>query len=128
MGAVFSKKGLNYLLRKITGHEPQGDLVLHLYINNYIPNENSALKSFDEVNGAGYAPKIMWGVMWDEKTTYFENTEIFEFGDVIKKFSVYGYYATGRGQLIFAERFDDGPYKIQIKGDKVEVKVRMEIR
>jgi len=128
MGAVFSKKGLNYLLRKITGHEPQGDLIVHLYSNNYIPKSDSHLASFDEVEGGDYASKIMWGVLWDEKATHFENVEIFEFGDVIKEFNVYGYYVTGRGQWVFAERFDDGPYKIRVKGDKVEVKIRMELR
>lgn len=125
MPAVLTHQGREYLLRKIIGKEPQGDLILRLFRNNYHPRPGSAITTFKEVEGGGYAPRVMWGVLWDEKATHFENVETFEFED--KAGRVYGYYVTGRGQLIFAERFDDAPYEVQVKGDKIEVKIKMEL-
>ena len=89
------------------------------------PKKSSTTDNFQEMKGGGYAPRTMWGIIWNKKKSYFENIEIFEFEDGVG--IVCGYYVTGRGQLIFAERFSE-PYEIKYSGDKIEIKFRIRLK
>ena len=98
-----------------------GDLILHLYGNDYSPVKYSLTSDFREIISNDYSPRLMWGQMWKKKNGFLTNQEVFEFTEWTGK--VYGYYVTGRGQLVFSERFDDddAPYKVSRKGDRIDI-------
>lgn len=101
------------------------DLVLHLYTNDYTPDETSTLSSFTEVSGFGYAPITMspsdWTLVAGDPTVATAVEKMWSFTG--NPGGIYGYYVTGNtsGKVYWAERFTNAPIIIQNIGDRIYI-------
>jgi len=113
---------LQYLVNK--NASPQ-DLVLRLYTNNGTPAEADVVGGYTEASGNGYAAITLTGASWTASgtapTQIAYAQQIFTFTGALG--NVYGYYLTraSGGELVWAERFSDGPYNIQNNGDQIKI-------
>jgi hypothetical protein len=124
MALLFNRIGeqfaLQYLVNLSTS--PQ-NLLLHLFTNNYTPIENDAIGNYTEATGFGYAAVQLTGASWvytagDPSSIAYPQVT-FTFSGALG--NVYGYYLTRftGGELIYEERFSNGPYNIQNNGDSI---------
>lgn len=112
---------LSYLVNKSS---PE-NLVLRLFTNNKTPAEADAVGDYTEATGSGYASITLTGASWTvtpgapSSAAYAQQT--FTFTGALG--NVYGYYLTRltTGDLVYAERFSDGPYNIANNGDQIKV-------
>jgi len=119
---------LNYILN-IDAPE---NLSIRLYANNVIPDENSTVATFTEVaNGLGYTTGGIsltpgsWSVI-SGNPSQAEHTEVtWTFTGAAGK--IYGYYVTRDtgGELMWAERFTNGPFNIPTNGDEIKITPRL---
>ena len=117
---------LNYILNKAT---PQ-DLDVRLFINDYIPTEADTAASFVEAPIQNGYNKIeltpnLWSVSPGTPSVATHQQISWIFTGAIGP--VYGYYITRRitGDLIWAERFTNGPYNIQNNQDQIRLTPRL---
>ena len=116
------KVALEYLVNKVTAQE---DLTLKLFTSNTTPTDTHTVTDYTEATGNGYSSKSLTGASWTVSGTnpttasYAEQT--FSFTGALG--NTYGYYVirTSTGDLLWAERFTDGPYNIQNNGDQIKV-------
>lgn len=129
MSIVFTNAGrtlsASYTVNKTTTTEP---LTLRLYSNDYTPNPDSESENFTEVtSGGGYLPYVLDGEDWsisDGSASYPQQQWLF----VASKGNIYGYYVTlANGDVIFAEKFSNGPYNIASNGDIIRVNITFTI-
>lgn len=101
------------------------ELKLRLFTNDKTPAEADVVGGYTEASGFGYAAKDLLGANWSisgtapTEASYAE--QVWTFTGALG--NVYGYYvtrATG-GELLWAERFTDGPYNIVNNGDQIKV-------
>lgn len=123
MAIVFTNVGrtlsASYIVGKINQTE---ELTLRLYSNDYDPNFASVSDQFEEVSQVnGYAPKVLDADDWFINDGLAEHpTKVWDFTGSVG--NVYGYYVTiSSGDVIFAERFSNGPFNIASNGDKIRV-------
>ncbi len=119
---------LNYILN-IDAPE---NISIRLYANNVIPDENSTIATFVEVaNGLGYTNGGIsltpgsWSVI-SGNPSQAEHTEVtWTFTGAAG--NVYGYYVTRDtgGELMWAERFTNGPFNITTNGDEIKITPRL---
>lgn len=119
---------LEYILNK---DAPENISIL-LYANNVIPDENSTVATFTEVaNGLGYTTGGIsltpgsWSVI-SGNPSQAEHTEVtWTFTGAAG--NVYGYYVTRDtgGELLWAERFTNGPFNITTNGDEIKITPRL---
>jgi hypothetical protein len=119
---------LNYILN-IDAPE---NLSMRLYANNVIPDENSTVASFTEVaNGLGYTTGGQsllpgsWSVI-SGNPSQAEHIELtWTFTGAAG--NIYGYYVTRDtgGELLWAERFTNGPFNITTNGDEIKITPRL---
>ena len=121
--------GEGLLLGMALGKTAQENQVLRLFSNNKTPAETDTAASYTELSGNGYVPKTLTGASWtitegDPTVAAYAQQE-FAFTGAAG--DVYGYYVTGAtsGLLLWAERFDDGPYAVAQAGDAIKVTPRM---
>jgi hypothetical protein len=114
---------LQYLVNKGT---PQ-NLVLCLFKSNTTPAEADVIGTYTEADFTGYSNVTLTGSSWSVSGTaptsiaYAQQTFTSSAGSQSQ--SVYGYFlkrASG-GELVWAERFSDGPYVIVNNGDAIKV-------
>lgn len=113
---------LKYLVGYTTSTE---NLVLRLYTNNKTPAETDTAGSYTEATGSGYGAITLTGSSWTvtggapSSATYAAQT--FTFTGSLG--NVYGYYLTraSSSDLVYAERFSDGPYNIAASGDTITI-------
>ncbi len=119
--AVLAYRGKKPLAEQITK-----DMVLRLFVNNKTPLERDSVSNYVEMNGYGYFSKELPDLKWNAKKRISEVEEFFVFnsGGV----DVYGYYVTIDDVLIWAERFEDAPYKVRKNGDSLKIKLKMRIK
>jgi len=103
-------QALSYLVGKDTTVQ---NLVLKLFSNNTTLNEDILVSSFIEVTGGGYSSVVLQGESWsvgNSAAVYPQQT--WEFTGSVG--NVYGYYVTtlDNSSVVFAERFEDGPYNV----------------
>lgn len=116
---------INYILNRDL---PEG-LVIHLYSNNIIPQETDTITNYVEVTGGGYASIGLTAGLWTilpGTPTSAEHTEVvWTFNGAVG--NVYGYYVTRVTglELMWAERFSNGPFNIQTNGDEIRVTPRL---
>lgn len=119
---------LNYILN-IDAPE---NLSIRLYANNVIPDENSTIATFVEVaNGLGYTNGGIslspgsWSVI-SGNPSQAEHIEVtWTFTGAAG--NIYGYYVTRDtgGELLWAERFTNGPFNITTNGDEIKITPRL---
>ena len=116
---------LEYILNKKVPVE----LDIKLYVNDIIPAETDTVSTYVEASGSGYTTKQLVSGSWSISPG---NPSSSEHPQVTWVFTgalgnVYGYYIVRRsdGDLMWAERFTNGPYDVQISGDEVRVTPRL---
>jgi len=114
---------LQYLVNKAS---PQ-NLVLRLFKSNTTPAEGDTAGTYTEADFTGYAALTLAGASWTvtpgapSQAAYAQQT--FTSSAEQASQSIYGYYLTRLtgGELVYAERFTDGPYAIAHLGDAIKV-------
>jgi len=114
---------LQYLVNKAS---PQ-NLVLRLFKSNTTPAEGDTAGTYTEADFTGYAALTLAGASWTvtpgapSQAAYAQQT--FTSSAEQASQSIYGYYLTRLtgGELVYAERFTDGPYAIAHLGDAVKI-------
>lgn len=114
---------LQYLVNKAA---PE-NLVLHLYKNNITPAEADVAGTYTEATFTGYTAITLTGASWTvtggapSSASYAQQTFSSSAGS--QNQDIYGYYLTrlGSADLVYAERFSDGPYNIANNGDAIRV-------
>jgi len=123
------------ILGMILNKVKQDDLMLRLYSNDKKPDKSDSHNDYTEADGFGYAAirlqpgrwKIDPGIPDDETPTEANYSKcVFEFTGELGR--VYGYFVTREvsGQLMWAERFGDGPYNTMNNGGKIEVQLSLQ--
>lgn len=113
---------LSYLLGKTASTEP---LDLKLYTNNVTPGETDTAGTYTEASGNGYAAIALTGAGWTitsaDPTSAAYAQQIFTFTGPLG--NVYGYFLIRHTSvdLVYAEKFSNGPYNIQNNGDLIKI-------
>lgn len=120
------------LLNYVLNIDAPENISILLYANNVIPDENSTVATFTEVaNGLGYLTGGQsltpgsWSVI-SGNPSQGEHTEMtWTFTGAAGL--IYGYYVTRDtgGELLWAERFTNGPFNIATNGDQIKVTPRL---
>lgn len=114
---------LQYLVNKAA---PQ-NLVLRLFKSNTTPAEGDTAGTYTEADFTGYAAITLTGASWTvtpgAPTLAAYAQQVFTSSAEQASQSIYGYYLTRLtgGELVYAERFSDGPYAVAHNGDAVKV-------
>jgi hypothetical protein len=117
--------GENLILAAILNKTAPQDQTLKLYVNDVVPSESDTAGTFTEASGSGYAAKSLSGASWSlvngDPTVASYAAQVFTFSGALGL--VYGYYVvqTTSGILLWAERFADGPYDVQVNGTTITV-------
>ena len=117
MALLVPNVGEAAMLSRLLGNAT-GDVVLHLYSNNYTPIETSVVGGFTECVATGYAAKTLaaasWSIAGDPTEASFAEQDF----AVTSAMTAYGYYVTDVAgtTLLWAELFTDGPYTIPTTG------------
>ncbi len=107
---------------------PEG-LVIHLYSNNIIPLETDTVTNYIEVAGGGYSSISLvagnWTIIAGTPTSAEHTEVVFSFTGAVG--NVFGYFVTRTtgGELMWAERFSNGPFNIQTSGDEIRITPRL---
>lgn len=120
------------MLRYITNNDAPENISICLFSNDIMPDENSTEDTFTEVeDGLGYKTggialtPASWNIVLGNPSQA-EHIEVaWIFAGVVG--NVYGYYIirnTNR-ELMWAERFTNGPFDIRVSGDKIKVTPRL---
>lgn len=125
MTLVVSNSSEQTMLELLLNISSPEDLVLRLYSNNVTPSEADVAGTYTEVTGGGYASVTLvpanWGITPGDPTQALHPEIIFTFTGSIG--NVYGYFLTQvtSGDLMWAERFTNGPFNITTNGDQIKV-------
>ena len=129
MALVVPNSAETIMLGYITNNDAPENLVIHLYSNNYTPDEFTTVSSVTEVTGGGYGSMGLTPGSWSIATGTPSQAE---YPEVTWTFTgavgnVYGYYITRQtgGELMWAERFSNGPFDIQTNGDQIKITPRL---
>lgn len=121
MALVVPNVAEDYMLQLILKNE---DALLGLYTNDVTPAETDVLGTFVEMNTQNYATKTLagsgWGIVQGAPTlaSYALQTWTFAAGGPT---ACYGYFVRRNTNLLYGERFTNGPYIVQNAGDQVKV-------
>jgi hypothetical protein len=115
------------LLKNFLNIEAPQELVVRLYSSDTTPSDTDTAATYTEVAGGGYAPIALNPLNWvltpgtPSDAAYPQLT--FAFSGAIG--NVYGYFVTqfDSGSIMWAERFDGGPYNIANNGDEIRIAI-----
>ena len=125
MAIQLTSTGINTMLSAFLGSEDQ---TLKLYSNDVDPEASTTASQFTEVTGGGYDVKTLgsgdWSVAAGVATT---TPQTWQFTGAAGE--VYGYYLVGAtsGNLLAAEKFENGPYTVAVSGDKITVSITISL-
>ena len=115
MAAVVPFEGRDEIERAILNN----GLTIRLFTNNLVPKDVSSFDTLEEPVDALYFPVPIY----NDGTGV---SAVFSLSASPKP--IYGYYASSNDSIVFAERFKDGPYKINVSGSSMTIRINMEIR
>lgn len=104
------------------------DLTARLYSNDHDPDESTTEGLLTEVAGSGYVSQPLSPGNWvitpgNPSVAEYSPEIVWTFTGAVG--NVYGYYVTRLdGTLMWAERFSNGPFNVQVAGSKIEVTLR----
>jgi len=103
--------------------------VLHLYKVDKVPAEADVASGYTEVNTGGYASislTAQWTIGTSDPTEASYAQVSFDFTGAA---TVYGYYVTDAANsiLLWAEKFNDGPYNIPSGGGSVKITPKIQL-
>jgi len=119
-------QALSYLISKDTSVE---NLYLKLYSNDATPDATSSATTFTEVSTSyGYSSTQLTGTNWtvvNGQASYPQITWNFT-GNLG---NIYGYYVVNElsNKVVFAERFESGPYNVANNGDIVRISLTLNL-
>ena len=125
MAIQLTSTGINTMLSAFLESEDQ---TLKLYSNDVDPETSTTASQFTEVSGEGYVVKTLessdWSVAAGVATTTPQTWQFTGAAGV-----VYGYYLVGAtsGNLLAAEKFENGPYTVSVSGDKITVSITISL-
>lgn len=101
--------------------------VLRLFKSNTTPAETDTAATYTEADFTGYSAPTLTGASWvvtpgaPTLAAYAQQT--FSSSADQASQNVYGYYVTrsSDGELVYAERFSDGPYAVANNGDQIKI-------
>jgi len=118
MVAVLSFEGRDEVRRAIAN----SGLTVRLFTNDLVPKDISTLDTFQEPLDPLYAPvPIMYSKEMGSGVS-----AVFSLS--ANRMPIYGYYTVSNSSLVFAERFKDGPYKIEVSGSSIELNLILMVR
>jgi hypothetical protein len=101
------------------------DLTLKLFASDTTPADSDLAATFTEASFVGYSAITLTGASWtitqNAPTSATYSAQTFSSTADQTASSVYGYYITRSTDLVFAERFTDGPYTIETSSDYIVV-------
>lgn len=111
----------------------EASLTLKLFSNNITPGETDTAGTFTEPTGTyGYSAKTLSNASWTitQGTPTLAAYAQQEWTFTGAQGNVYGYFIVGTtsGNLLWAERFSDGPYNVTANGDKIRVTPRITLQ
>lgn len=130
MALIVANSAELFILGYILNKQVPEDIDIRLYVNDYIPTEADTVANFIEAVGGGYAKIELSPAQWAISPG---NPSVAQHPQVSWTFTggsvgqVYGYYVTRRtsNDLVWAERFTNGPYNIQSANDQIRVTPRL---
>lgn len=130
MALVVPHVGEVQVLAVLLNQTTQQNVTLHLYQNDVTPTDSVTLGDLTECTYPGYAAHVLAGANWSISTTNGTTTASYPEQVVpctadTPAQTVYGYYLTQGGTLVWAERFTDGPIVIERFGDTVKLSPRL---
>lgn len=116
----------------MVGKVPIEALNLRLFINDITPSETDDVNDYTEADGDGYAAILLNPANWTlipgtpALATYPQRTFTF----TAPAESAYGYFITRAttGDLVLAERFENGPTPLQNAGDEIKITLKITLR
>jgi hypothetical protein len=124
MAGIVPNAGENILAGYLVNKTSLENLVLKLFKSNTTPAETDTAGTYTEADFTGYSSITLTGASWTitaDTASYAQQTFTSSAGS--QNQDVYGYFlvrATG-GELMFAERFSDGPYNVNNIGDNIKI-------
>jgi hypothetical protein len=115
------------MLEHIVNKTSPENLILRLFKSNTTPADTDTASTYTEADFTGYTAKTMTGTSWTVTSgdpcsgEYAQQTFASTAGS--QNQSVYGYYVTqvSSTELMWSERFTDGPYTIVNNGDEIRI-------
>jgi len=123
--------GEEIIMRNFLNIEAPQDLRLKLYSSDTTPAEGDTVGDYTEVSGGGYTDEAIvagnWTVTPGDPTAGDYPEVTFAFTGSVG--NVYGYYIVQEvsGELMWSERFTNGPFNIQNPGDEIRVTLNITI-
>jgi hypothetical protein len=119
--------GEGNMLEMIVNKTAPENLVLKLFTSNTTPADTDTASTYTEASFTGYTAKTLTGSSWTVTTgapseaSYAQQTFASTANQTAA--SVYGYYViqTTSTELMWAERFTDGPYTVTNDGDEIRI-------
>lgn len=129
MSLIVANAAELFILGYVLNKQVPEDLDIRLYVNDYIPTEADTVANFIEAVGGSYAKIDLVPSSWAITPG---NPSVAQHPQVSWTFTgavgqIYGYYVTRRtsNDLVWAERFTNGPYNIQSNNDQIRVTPRL---
>lgn len=107
-----------------------GNRKLKLFTNNLTPGKSTVIGDITEANQAGYLAITLTGTSWTFDSTNGINSasyaqQTFTFTEAV---TAYGYYLTTQANdLLWIERFSDGPYVLSEDGGNIRITVSLKL-
>lgn len=129
MPLIVPNSAETFILRYVTNSAVPEDLDIRLFTNDFVPTEADVVGNYIEASLGGYAliqlNSTLWVVTPGEPSIAEHPQVTWTFTGAVG--NVYGYYVTRRttGDLVWAERFTNGPYNVQNNNDQIRVTPRL---
>jgi hypothetical protein len=129
MAGVLLNQGEGIALEALVNKTAPQTLVLRLFQNNWTPAEGETELNAVQATFTGYAGISLTPANWvttlgaPTSCDYAEQTFTSSADQTVQQ--IYGYYLTQTtsGKAVWAERFTNGPYPVQLNNDAVKVTV-----
>ena len=132
MAVVVSNVSEILVLKNYLNNTAPQDQKLKLYTNNITPGESDTAGTFTEATFTGYSAASLAGANWDFTSgdpsfAQYNTTLTFTSTATQTLEAIYGFYIvqTSSGILMWAERFDTGPFNIKLNGDNIQITLKL---
>ena len=119
--------GEGNMLEIVVNKTAAEDLVLRLFTSNTTPADTDTTATYTQASFTGYTAKTLAGSSWTvtpgdpSEASYAQQTFTSSASQTAQ--TVYGYYViqSSSTELMWSERFTDGPYVVTNNGDEIRV-------
>ena len=126
--------GEGNMLEMIVNKTAPENLILKLFTSNNTPADTDTASTYTEASFTGYTAKTLTGASWTvtpgtpSEAAFAQQT----FASTASQTAatVYGYYViqTTSTELMWSERFTDGPYVVTNNGDEIRVTPKLTLQ